>query len=162
MDRVAIFYLLIASLVGVSMANKNWQYGWGNPAPKHTPHRPVTENKINVGGSSNWTFGFNYGRWAYQHGIFYINDTLVFKYDPPSENNIHPHSVYLLSDWWSFQSCNMTNALKLADESQGEKGFEFKLEKWQPYFFACGGGNGFHCNNGTMKFMVMPQLRRWY
>ncbi|WCJ33762.1 Cupredoxin superfamily protein [Euphorbia peplus] len=143
------------------MANKSWQYGSGSPAPKHTPPRPATQHKINVGGSSNWTFGFNYNSWASKHGKFYINDTLIFKYDQPSKKNIHPHSVYLLADWWSFQSCNMTNALKLADESQGVgKGFEYKMEKWQAYFFACGGGNGFHCNNGTMKFLVMPQLRR--
>ncbi|XP_065857295.1 uncharacterized protein [Euphorbia lathyris] len=161
MDRVAISFLLIASLVGVSMANRNWHYGWGSP--KHKPHHPISENKINVGGSSNWTFGFNYARWASKHGTFYVNDTLVFKYDAPSDKNIHPHSVYLLADWWSFKSCNMTNALKLADVSQGVgDGFRFKLEKWQPYFFACGGGNGFHCNNGTMKFFVMPQFRRSY
>lgn len=87
----------------------------------------------------------------------------VFKYNPPSENNIHPHSVYLLPDFWSYKSCNLTNAVILADESQGSgNGFEFKLEKWQPYYFACGGGNGFHCLNGTMKLFVMPQLHRWY
>ncbi|KAG5143684.1 hypothetical protein JHK82_019379 [Glycine max] len=41
----------------------------------------------------------------------------------------------------------------LANPKQGaEEGFKFVLKKWQPYYFACGERNGFHCNNGQMKF----------
>ncbi|WCJ33764.1 Cupredoxin superfamily protein [Euphorbia peplus] len=154
--RVAIFVLLIAASVGVSMGNGNWwHYGWGKPKlPK------VTENKIIVGGSSNWTFGFNYARWASKQGVFHVNDTLVFKYNPPSPSSPHPHNVYLIPDFLSYQKCNLTNAVKLANETQGAgDGFHYKLAKWQPYFFACGVGNGFHCSNGTMKFIVMPRYR---
>ncbi|KAJ4716365.1 Plastocyanin-like domain protein [Melia azedarach] len=38
-----------------------------------------------VGGSEPWHFGFNYSDWAFQNAPFYVNDVLVFKYDPPSE-----------------------------------------------------------------------------
>ena len=33
-------------------------------------------NKIVVGGSANWNFGFNYTDWALRNGPFYINDKL--------------------------------------------------------------------------------------
>ncbi|PQP97060.1 uncharacterized protein Pyn_14269 [Prunus yedoensis var. nudiflora] len=37
-----------------------------------------------VGGSQGWRYGFNYTDWTLKNGPFYIKDTLVFKYDPPS------------------------------------------------------------------------------
>ncbi|KAJ4833591.1 hypothetical protein Tsubulata_009206 [Turnera subulata] len=165
--------LLSASLWAVSVANRQWRYGfnysdWGHnykPRPcNSTNDAPAsTPKKIIVGGSQQWTFGVDYADWAIKNGPFYLNDTLVFKYDPPSENNTHPHSVYLLPNMWSFKKCDLTNAVEIANVTQGGgDGFEFVLEKWQPYYFACGGGNGFHCNNGTMKFSVMPSFRRWH
>jgi len=87
----------------------------------------------------------------------------VFKYDPPSDTNTHPHSVYLLPNLWSFLKCDLSRAKLVASETQGGgDGFEFVLKSWQPHYFACGGGAGFHCNNGTMKFFVMPMFRRRY
>ncbi|KDP38230.1 hypothetical protein JCGZ_04873 [Jatropha curcas] len=138
--------VLCASLSGVSVATSN---------------QKVTPNKITVGGSSRWTFGFDYSVWAFKKAPFFVNDTLVFKYDLPRNKNEHPHSVYLLPDLWSMLTCNLTNGVKIAKESQGTgKGFEFVMKKWKPYYFACGGGNGFHCNFGNMKFFVQPLRRR--
>ncbi|KAJ7967426.1 Plastocyanin-like domain protein [Quillaja saponaria] len=93
---------------------------------------------------------------------FILNDTLVFKYDPPL-NNSHPHSVYLFSNFWSFLNCDLKRAKMVANITQGDgNGFEFVLKRWQPHYFACGESNGIHCKLGQMKFFVMPMLRRWY
>lgn len=87
----------------------------------------------------------------------------VFKYDPPSENNTHPHSVYLFNDFWSFRQCNLKRARMLANWSDGAgDGFKFELARpWRPYYFACGESQGFHCTNGNMKFFVVPAMRWW-
>ncbi|OAY25433.1 uncharacterized protein LOC110605577 [Manihot esculenta] len=160
----ALILVLFASILGVGIANKDWQLGgWGPKRGYHRPGHKDTPQKIIVGGSANWTFGFNYSVWAFKSGPFFVNDTLVFKYDPPSETNIHPHSVYLLPDMWSFINCNLTRGVKIANETQGAgKGFEFVLKEWKPYYFACGASDGYHCNVGRMKFFVLPYLRRWY
>ncbi|XP_012072445.1 uncharacterized protein LOC105634226 [Jatropha curcas] len=160
--------VLCASLLGVALANKDWQYGyhngpWGAKHGSPPPNPKDTPQKILVGGSAHWTFGFNYSVWAFKNGPFFVNDSLVFKYDPPSEKNVHPHSVYLLPDMWSFFTCNLTNAVKIANETEGAgEGFEFVLKKWKPYYFACGASNGYHCNFGNMKFFVLPFPRRWH
>ncbi|CAK7329821.1 unnamed protein product [Dovyalis caffra] len=162
----ALILLLSASMWAISMANRQWQHGFNYPDWSHKRHpsrqnSTDTPNKIVVGGSQNWTFGVNYTDWALKNGPFYFNDTLVFKYDPPSDTNIHPHSVYLLPNLWSFLKCDLSKAMLIANATEGGgDGFEFVLKKWQPYYFACGGGAGFHCNNGTMKFFVMPMFRR--
>ncbi|KAJ6345882.1 hypothetical protein OIU78_008530 [Salix suchowensis] len=161
----ALILLLSASMWAVSMASR--QHGFNNtgwsykrpPCPQNSTSD--TPNKIVVGGSQKWTFGINYADWALKNGPFYFNDTLVFKYDPPSKTNTHPHSVYLLPNLWSFLKCDLSSAKLVASETQGGgDGFEFVLKSWQPHYFACGGGAGFHCNNGTMKFFVMPMFRR--
>ncbi|KAM3377139.1 hypothetical protein P3S68_009552 [Capsicum galapagoense] len=166
----AFLLLVVFSLMfGVSMANFN--YGpWGRPGNwnktncpngNNHPNATQTSNKFNVGGSENWHYGFDYMDWAHKNGPFFVNDTLVFKYDPPNPNGGFPHSVYLLSDYWSFTKCDFRRAKRIANSNQGAgEGFEFVLKKTQPYFFACGEHGGIHCNNGTMKFVVMP-LRRW-
>ncbi|KAL5538704.1 hypothetical protein UlMin_044014, partial [Ulmus minor] len=70
--------------------------------------------------------------------------------------------VYQLPDLRSFKNCDFSNAKKLANWTQGAgEGFKFALDKWQPYYFACGESNGFHCKVGLMKFFVMPMLRGW-
>ncbi|KAK9269847.1 hypothetical protein L1049_025420 [Liquidambar formosana] len=111
-----------------------------------------------VGGSEGWRLGFNYTNWALQHGRFYINDKLVFKYDPPS-NNTSPHDVYLLPNLWSYLTCDLKKATLLANATQGGgDGFEYVLNKWRLYYFACSVGNGSHCKDG-MKFFAMPWPR---
>ncbi|RZC03933.1 hypothetical protein D0Y65_018533 [Glycine soja] len=71
--------------------------------------------------------------------------------------------VYLLANFWSFLNCDVKKAKMLANPKQGaEEGFKFVLKKWQPYYFACGERNGFHCNNGQMKFAVIPMLRPFW
>ncbi|KAF8405083.1 hypothetical protein HHK36_009980 [Tetracentron sinense] len=112
-----------------------------------------------VGGSEHWHYGFNYTEWAFRNGPFYLNDTLVFKYDPP---NISPfrHSVYLLPNLWSFLTCDLRKAKLVANVNQGGgEGFKFVLKKWQPHYFACGEHDGIHCKDGRMKFFVMPLPR---
>jgi len=60
-------------------------------------------------------------------------------------------------------NCDVKKAKMLANPKQGaEEGFKFVLKKWQPYYFACGERNGFHCNNGQMKFAVIPMLRPFW
>uniref|UniRef100_A0A7N2MX10 Phytocyanin domain-containing protein n=1 Tax=Quercus lobata TaxID=97700 RepID=A0A7N2MX10_QUELO len=154
--------LLIASTMALSTANKGWQFGnWPYRGLYH-PNNIQTSNRIIVGNSYHWNYGFNYTDWAIKHGPFYLNDTLVFKYDPPTPNS-YPRSVYLLPNLQSFIKCDLRNAQKLGNATQGAgEGFEFVLKRpWQPHYFACGEHDGIHCKNGTMKFFVMP-IYRWY
>nr|XP_043638583.1 uncharacterized protein LOC122609700 [Erigeron canadensis] len=167
--QLPLLVLLIASMLAMGSSNKDFQKGsenWGfgfnytNWPPRH-PNPTQSSRRIIVGGSDNWRFGSNYTEWARKSSPFFFNDTLVFKYDPPSENNTHPHSVYLLPNLWSFITCDLRWAKQVAKTNQGAgEGFEFVLNKWKPYYFACGESNGFHCKNG-MKFFAMP-LFRWY
>ncbi|XP_011069471.1 uncharacterized protein LOC105172848 [Sesamum indicum] len=118
-----------------------------------------SSRRIIVGGSEqNWRFGFNYTDWAIKNAPFYLNDTLVFKYDPPNDTTF-PHSVYLLPNFWSFQNCDLKRAKKIGEVSDGGgDGFEFVLKRWQPHYFACGERDGFHCKVGLMKFGVWPLI----
>ncbi|KAE8690610.1 armadillo repeat-containing protein 6-like [Hibiscus syriacus] len=162
--------LAAACMLGVSHANKDWgspksnYTGWGwrwNSTTQHPLNETQGPQKIIVGGPQNWHFGFNYSHWAFQNAPFYFNDTLVFKYDPPS-NNTFPHSVYLFPDRWSYLNCNLKRAKMIANATQGDgDGFEFVLDKWSSFYFACGEHNGIHCKAGGMKFMVVP-LFRWH
>lgn len=107
-----------------------------------------------VGGDQHWHFGFNYTDWARKTAPFFLNDTLVFMYDPPNSTTF-PHSVYLLPNLQSFQTCNLKRAKLMASVVQGAgQGFEVALMKRKPYYFACGERGGLHCNTGLMKFSV--------
>nr|WAU86944.1 birch protein [Betula platyphylla] len=152
-----IFLIVAASTLSVCTANKEWQFSSRQPKKTQGP------NKIIVGGSEGWRFNFSYTAWARKNVPFYVNDTLVFKYDPPTaDNTTIPHSVYLLPNLRSFVKCNLTGAQMLADVTQGGgDGFEFVLKSWKPHYFACGQHDGIHCSVGQMKFFVMPMLR-WY
>ncbi|KAG9450833.1 hypothetical protein H6P81_010798 [Aristolochia fimbriata] len=123
---------------------------------------PATSDaaKIIVGGPQRWHFGFNYSEWACKNGPFYINDTLVFMYDPPS-NTTFPHSVYMMKDLKSYRTCNLKKAKLVGGVADGGRGgLEFVLKKRKkPYFFACGERAGFHCSQGMMKFAVLPVPR---
>ncbi|KAJ0441935.1 putative Phytocyanin domain, cupredoxin [Helianthus annuus] len=160
---------IIVTLFAFGSSNPNFQNGPQNwkfefnytNGPFRRPKPVQNSRRIIVGGSDNWRFGFNYTEWARTNAPFFFNDTLVFKFDPPSDTNIHPHSVYLFPSLWSFLRCDLRWAKRVANTSQGEgEGFEFVLNKWKPYYFACGESNGFHCQSG-MKFFVMPSFR-WY
>ncbi|KAF4366854.1 hypothetical protein F8388_013919 [Cannabis sativa] len=164
--------ILLGSMLAGCMANRDWRLGFNytdwlqkhrNWYDQHRPNKTQqVSNKIIVGGSQHWRFNFTYTDWAFKHGPFYLNDVLVFKYDPPVGKDSHPHSVYQLPDLRSFIKCDLSNAKKLANATQGVgNGFEVVLDKWQPYYFACGESNGFHCDVGRMKFFVMPMLRAW-
>ncbi|GAV69955.1 LOW QUALITY PROTEIN: Cu_bind_like domain-containing protein, partial [Cephalotus follicularis] len=153
--------VITASTLGVSVANKGWSFGTILPPKNSSHHLNYTDrpNKIIVGGSDHWHYGFNYSEWAFKNSPFYLNDTLVFKYDPPSNINPFAHSIYLLPNYWSYLKCDLRAAKIIANTTQGGgEGFEFTLKRWQPYF-ACGEHNGVHCNNGTMKFFIMPLFR---
>ncbi|KAI3460260.1 hypothetical protein Pfo_016923 [Paulownia fortunei] len=134
----AIFLLLTACMLGGSLAET-----------------------VVVGGSEGWRFGYNYTDWALRHGPFYINDTLVFNYPPPSNEN-PPHSVYLLPNLYSFVTCDFSRARLLANPNEGDgNGFSFVLSQWRPHYFASGEGNGSDCNEGLMKFFAVP-LPHWF
>ncbi|KAK2992314.1 hypothetical protein RJ640_020307 [Escallonia rubra] len=106
-----------------------------------------------VGGSENWRYGFNYTDWSLKHGPFYINDTLVFKYEPP-------HNVYLLPNLWSFIKCDFSRATLLANPTQGSgEGFMYVLSNWRVYYFASSADSD--CKNGMMKFFAIPLPRRF-
>ncbi|KAK6121402.1 hypothetical protein DH2020_044852 [Rehmannia glutinosa] len=171
-----VLVLAIISILAINaMANKNCNTStivpgnnfnhtagdfWG--AYRHKNATDQGSKKIVVGGSENWHFGFNYTDWAIKNGPFYLNDTLVFKYDPPNDTTF-PHSVYLLPNLWSYQNCDLKRAKKIGEVNAGAgEGFEFVLKRWQPHFFACGERNGFHCKVGLMKFTIWPLIRNWY
>ncbi|OIW10171.1 hypothetical protein TanjilG_27922 [Lupinus angustifolius] len=160
-----IILVIAASMFELSMADKDWSFGfnytdwWSRFGNHHVNKTQQEPKKIIVGGSQHWHYGFNYTDWAIKNGPFYLNDTLVFKYDAPNATTF-PHSVYMFSNYWSFLKCEVKKAKMLANPTQGAgEGFQFVLNKWKPYYFACGEKNGFHCNNGLMKFGVMPTLR---
>ncbi|KAL3514549.1 hypothetical protein ACH5RR_027266 [Cinchona calisaya] len=114
---------------------------------------------IIVGGSEGWRYGYDYNDWAAKHGPFYINDTLVFKYPPPSDT-VRPHNVYLLPNLYSFLNCDFRGATLLAGPNQGEGyGFSYVLTEVRPNYFASGEGNGDDCKKGMMKFVAIPFYR---
>nr|GEY83572.1 putative cupredoxin [Tanacetum cinerariifolium] len=165
--QLLIQITIIATILAVGSSNpnvlqgpQNWNFGFNyTNEPSRHPNPFQNSRRVIVGGSDNWRFGFNYTEWARTNAPFYFNDTLVFKFDPPSDTNIHPHSIYLLPNLWSFLRCDLRWAKRVANTSQGAgQGFEFVLNKWKPYYFACGESKGFHCQSG-MKFFVMPSFR---
>ncbi|XP_057783047.1 uncharacterized protein LOC131000917 [Salvia miltiorrhiza] len=157
----AFVLIVIASMFAAGAANKEWSSVAGNWNHSHS-HPNATSNRFIVGGSENWHFGFNYTKWAINTAPFFLNDTLVFKYDPPNDTTF-PHSVYLLPDFWSFKNCDLRRARKIGEVSAGGgDGFEFVLKRWQPYYFACGEHGGAHCKDGLMKFAVWPLIRWFY
>ncbi|XP_062097166.1 blue copper protein 1a-like [Humulus lupulus] len=112
---------------------------------------------IVVGGTEGWRYGFNYTDWAIQNTPFYIEDKLVFKYDPPSDTNSLAYGVYKLPNLDSYLSCNFSSAEVLANSTQGVgNGFEVSLNEWKPYYFASYGVDANHCNDGHMKFFAVP------
>ncbi|KAH9695707.1 Phytocyanin domain-containing protein [Citrus sinensis] len=151
--------LCAASMLTLCSANRGWSYGlnntyqrpWGHKNESHNSNNTNDHdgpNKIIVGGSDHWRFGFNYSVWAFQNAPFYVNDVLVFKYDAPNDT-VFPHSVYQLPNLWSYLRCDLSRAKMIAN-------------RWLPYYFACGEHGGLHCREGRMKFMVLPLLRRWH
>ncbi|XP_022947106.1 extensin-like isoform X2 [Cucurbita moschata] len=133
------------------------------PRPRTPPSSPLptpqNPRKIIVGGSKYWRLGFDYNDWILKNGPFYVNDILVFKYDPPNSST-PPHNVYLLPNMQSLNKCDFRRAKLVANLTQGSgNGFNFVLKQQKAYYFACGEGNGFHCNLGSMKFSITPQSR---
>ncbi|XP_030445343.2 uncharacterized protein LOC115667960 [Syzygium oleosum] len=162
----AMMLVVIASaMMGASMAYPGWNNNNGYAWPPNQDDGPaeVPPKKIVVGGSENWHFGFDYSAWAHKNSPFYVNDTLVFKFDPPSDNNTHPHSVYVFQNFWSYMRCDLKSATMMANVSDGAgDGFEFTLsQKWKFYFFACGESSGLHCSTGKMRFSVVSLPRPW-
>nr|XP_027092578.1 uncharacterized protein LOC113713066 [Coffea arabica] len=110
-----------------------------------------------VGGSQGWRYGYNYNNWASNHGAFFLGDTLVFKYGPPSKIS-RPHSVYLLPNLYSFLTCDFRGATRLAGLNQGRgNGFSYVLNQVRPNYFASGEGDD--CKKGLMKFVAIPLYR---
>ncbi|XP_011083801.1 uncharacterized protein LOC105166225 [Sesamum indicum] len=134
----AIFLLVIATVVAAGLAET-----------------------VVVGGSEGWRYGYNYTDWALKHGPFYINDTLVFKYGPPSKES-RPHSVYLLPNLYSYATCDFSNARLLSNLNEADgNAFSYVLNQWRPQYLASGEGDGSDCKEGLMKFFAVP-LPRWF
>ncbi|KAL3730582.1 uncharacterized protein LOC120296034 [Eucalyptus grandis] len=163
--RAMVLVVIASVMMGASLAYPGWNNNNGYAWPPKQDNGPteVPPTKVVVGGSENWHFGFDYSTWANKNGPFYVNDTLVFKYDPPSDSNTHPHSVYMFPSFWSYMRCDLKRATMVANVSDGAgDGFEFKLsQKWKFYFFACGESGGFHCSTGKMRFSVVSLPRPW-
>ncbi|KAF8011784.1 hypothetical protein BT93_I0047 [Corymbia citriodora subsp. variegata] len=167
--RGTMVLVVIASvMMGTSLAFPGWNDNKGYAWPPKQDEGPakVPPKKVIVGGSENWHFGFDYSTWAHKSGPFYVNNTLVFKYDPPSGDNTHADSVYVFPSFRSYMRCDLKRATMVANVSDGAgDGFEFTLsQKWKPYFFACGEKGGLHCSTGKMQFSVMslPRRRKWH
>ncbi|KAL5992674.1 hypothetical protein ACLOJK_013593 [Asimina triloba] len=112
-----------------------------------------------VGGSDRWKWGVNYTDWALKNGPFYVKDTLVFFYDPPT-NSTFPHSVSLLRDYKSFTACDFNGSVLVGNIMQGTgKGYRFVLRQRKTHYFACGEHGYTHCSVGQMKFSVKPIKR---
>ncbi|XP_054779358.1 uncharacterized protein LOC129287195 [Prosopis cineraria] len=166
--KLAALVLIItaSSTFGVSMGNKDWFWNWGSNFNctdwwnfHHLNKTQPQANTLVVGGSQYWHFGFNYTDWAIKNGPFYLNDTLLFKYDAPNATTF-PHSVFMFSNLRSFLNCDLKRAKMVANPAQGGgEGFRFVIKKWKPHYFACGERNGFHCRDGLMKFAVFPMIR---
>ncbi|KAF5448698.1 hypothetical protein F2P56_029205 [Juglans regia] len=152
--QALVLIIVAASMLAVSTANRGAPQWPSRGSRSHQlPKCKEGPKKIIVGGSEQWRFNFTYTEWALTNGPFYINDTLVFKYDSR-------HSVYLLPNLRSFLNCDLSRAKLVGNVTQGGgKGFEYKLQEWKPHYFACGEHDGIHCNLGQMKFFVMPMLR---
>lgn len=114
--------------------------------------------EILVGGKEGWHFAFNYTAWASEAGPFHVNDSLVFKYHPPTANSF-THNVYLLKNKLHYKACLIVGGRLLANATQGTgDGFCYKLTSPKHYYFACGIGNGTHCEQGFMNFGVKALL----
>ncbi|XP_056161063.1 uncharacterized protein LOC130135573 [Syzygium oleosum] len=162
----AMMLVAIASvMMGASTAYPRWNnnngYAWH--LKQYDGPAEVPSKKVVVGGFENWHFEFDYSTRAHNNGPFYVNDTLVFKFDPPSDNNTHPHSVYVFQNFWSYMRCDLKRATKVANVSDGAgDGFQFTLsQKRKFYFFACGESGGLHCSIGKMQFSIVSLPRPW-
>ncbi|KAG8076881.1 hypothetical protein GUJ93_ZPchr0006g44602 [Zizania palustris] len=110
-----------------------------------------------VGDAARWTWGYNYTDWVIKKGPFFLNDSLVFMYDPPNAT-VHAHSVYMMRNAADYQSCNLKAAKLVANTTQGAtSGYEFVFKKRKTHYFVCGERGGIHCTMGQMKFIVKPK-----
>lgn len=85
-DKLFLILAVASMLVAVTVANKDWYYGGGGGGFNYTTNWPWWgprnesnangPNKIIVGGSDHWRFGFNYSVWAFQNAPIYVNDIL--------------------------------------------------------------------------------------
>ncbi|CAF1839865.1 hypothetical protein HID58_060294 [Brassica napus] len=142
---------------GSGSSGSGW--GWGGHSEEVCNATYNEPRKIIVGGDKEWTYGFNYSDWASKTAPFFVNDILVFKYNPPAP---FTHTVYLFSNPSSYEKCDVKKGNMIASPKQGAgNGFELVLTKMKPYYISCGEHDGAHCSNGTMKFPVMPILPRW-
>ncbi|KAF3559320.1 hypothetical protein F2Q69_00013946 [Brassica cretica] len=142
---------------GSGSSGSGW--GWGGHSEEVYNATYNEPRKIIVGGDKEWTYGFNYSDWASKTAPFFVNDILVFKYNPPAP---FTPTVYLFSNPSSYEKCDVKKGNMIASPKQGTgNGFELVLTKLKPYYISCGEHDGAHCSNGTMKFTVMPILPRW-
>lgn len=75
--RGIIVVVMATCMLGIATANKD-AGNWNRTGAGDCTHKNATQrsNRIVVGGSENWHFGFNYTDWAIKNGPFFLNDTL--------------------------------------------------------------------------------------
>ncbi|KAG9137058.1 hypothetical protein Leryth_019008 [Lithospermum erythrorhizon] len=181
MDGKYIYFFVLALLAlvdtfsSICSANRDFGNYWNNnndtlnnsgggsgwPYTHYNATHDAPRRIIVGGDSETWRFGFNYQDWVWRNAPFFFNDTLVFKYDLP--NATYGHSVYLMRNYWSMMRCDFRKAKLVGNVSAGAgEGFEFKLKRWMPHYFACGEHDAIHCKSGMMKFVIMPMFHWEY
>ncbi|KAL0668084.1 hypothetical protein Bca4012_030788 [Brassica carinata] len=110
---------------GSGSSGSGW--GWGGHSEEVYNATYNEPRKIIVGGDKEWTYGFNYSDWASKTAPFFVNDILVFKYNPPAP---FTHTVYLFSNPSSYEKCDVKKGNMIASPKQGAgNGFELVLYK---------------------------------
>ncbi|KAK6938726.1 LOW QUALITY PROTEIN: hypothetical protein RJ641_032234 [Dillenia turbinata] len=111
----------------------------------HLP-QPLAYTKgetIVVGGSEGWHYGFNYPKWAHDHGQLYFKDTLVYT----CYQTYGTGSNVTLGERSCWQTLHKERVMA----------YSVVLSGWMPYYFACGEGpDHLQGNNRTMKFIAWP------
>uniref|UniRef100_A0A0D2ZZ08 Phytocyanin domain-containing protein n=1 Tax=Brassica oleracea var. oleracea TaxID=109376 RepID=A0A0D2ZZ08_BRAOL len=99
---------------GSGSSGSGW--GWGGHSEEVYNATYNEPRKIIVGGDKEWTYGFNYSDWASKTAPFFVNDILVFKYNPPAP---FTHTVYLFSNPSSYEKCDVKKGNMIASPKQG-------------------------------------------
>ncbi|RVW49780.1 hypothetical protein CK203_070019 [Vitis vinifera] len=157
---VVTLLVLTASLLAVGMANRpiegkpanHWNSGFNHSSwgPRNNPFHPNNTRLPRSSSSVDRSAGATalttlIGLSRMDPSTLTILWVSLFKYDPPNSTTF-PHSVYLLPNFGSFLTCDLSRAKQVATVAQGgSKGFEFVLKNLWPHYFACGEHNGLHC-----------------
>ncbi|XP_042052915.1 blue copper protein 1a-like [Salvia splendens] len=94
-----------------------------------------------VGDDNGWKLNVNYSAWA-QDKVFYVGDTITFKYA------VGDHNVYKVNGS-DFKSCTVPQPGESLRSGNDKITLATPGRKW----YLCGVGNGTHCENG-MRLVI--------